>query len=517
MDTTIKNVGGIKHRIRSRLKNSQALSTLSAAQLPFHAAIPTLTKRSFFRLFLLVFFLGPPLATWWVVFRKRPKTILEIARRIVLSVPKSAMDWLGRAKVAFTHSDSPLPLKQKDGSQTDLLKLVESSVPPCQLNPLLFNGHVQTFWTAQKVPGPPIYYKRKIFDANHKTYPGTFTVDFVTDKFEELNDRKLPIRTKYYEDEEWDAMHGDDDRPMLVVLHGLSGGSYEVYLREAIYPLVQSGKWEICVVNARGCAKSAITSGLLFNARATWDIRRVVSWIGESFPNRPLFAAGFSLGANILTNYVAEEGSECRLKAAVSCGNPFNLEVASKALARSLFGKEVYLRVMGTNLKKLINLHKKEIEMYTDLDMKRINNVTYLYEFDREVQCGTWGYPTEDAYYRDASSADSVLAIRIPFMALGALDDPIAVSEAIPYGEFKQNPCTVLCTTSLGGHLSWFEVGGGRWHAKPICNFFNRMAFEVDLDAISPQLAARITDRPNRGSHFDPMRRRLTIKEEEIL
>ena len=37
----------------------------------------------------------------------------------------------------------------------------------------------------------------------------------------------------------------------------------------------------------------------------------------------------------------------------------------------------------------------------------------------------SWGYPTEDAYYRDASSSDSVLAIRIPFLAIAAADDPV--------------------------------------------------------------------------------------------
>ena len=44
----------------------------------------------------------------------------------------------------------------------------------------------------------------------------------------------------------------------------------------------------------------------------------------------------------------------------------------------------------------------------------------------------------------------------------------IAVKEAIPFQEFAQNPFTVLCTTSLGGHLSWFEYSGGRWFAKPV-------------------------------------------------
>jgi predicted alpha/beta-fold hydrolase len=44
----------------------------------------------------------------------------------------------------------------------------------------------------------------------------------------------------------------------------------------------------------------------------------------------------------------------------------------------------------------------------------------------RYVQGPTWGYPTEGAYYRDASSVDSLLAIRIPFLALHAEDDPVS-------------------------------------------------------------------------------------------
>jgi hypothetical protein len=47
----------------------------------------------------------------------------------------------------------------------------------------------------------------------------------------------------------------------------------------------------------------------------------------------------------------------------------------------------------------------------------------------------------------------------------------IAVKEAIPYEEFKQNPNTVLLTSSLGGHLCWFETSGDRWFTKPVSSY----------------------------------------------
>lgn len=59
------------------------------------------------------------------------------------------------------------------------------------------------------------------------------------------------------------------------------------------------------------------------------------------------------------------------------------------------------------------------------LDMQKLAQIKHLHEFDRYVQAPTWGYPTEMAYYRDASSVDSVLNIRIPFLAIHAEDDPV--------------------------------------------------------------------------------------------
>lgn len=202
-------------------------------------------------------------------------SLLRALLSILIECQSSEMDWFGRAKIKFTSAPEAVALEEKDGSRTDLRKVCEKVTPTCQLNPLLFNGHVQTMWTATSVHGPKIYYRRRIFDADHKTYSGTFAVDFVVDPHHDT-DESLPPRTAYYPEDDFAKIASDDTRPMLIVLHGLSGGSHEIYLRHAIEPLLtDGGGWAICVVNSRGCAKSSITSGVLYNARATWDIRQV--------------------------------------------------------------------------------------------------------------------------------------------------------------------------------------------------------------------------------------------------
>ena len=162
------------------------------------------------------------------------------------------LSWiLGHSKTTYTSHTSPTILKTKTGSKTTLNEIAASSIPPCRLNPFLFNGHLQTMYTAIKDPGPPIYYKRQIFKSDHSVYPGTFAVDFAVDPSEgnpnpsgrtsEEKDEPLPARTTNFTREEWDNIASTDSKPMLVALHGLSGGSHEVYLRETLAPLLASG------------------------------------------------------------------------------------------------------------------------------------------------------------------------------------------------------------------------------------------------------------------------------------
>jgi len=249
--------------------------------------------------------------------------------------------------MSFHSASSPirLTLKPRDDAEgrreQSFLDFCREVIPPCTLHPLLFNGHLQTFWTAVKSYDIPVVYKRRIFESDSKAYPGSFAVDFVVHRPDQCPaDDTLPPRTTYYDEEAFNDLESDDDRPMLIMLHGLAGGSNEIYLRSVLQPLCldppDSEKWEACVVNARGCAMSKITSGVLYNARATWwsvsavrvsyleltssrvlfplrnflstyadairDVRQFVRWARNKWPRRKLFGCGFSLGANILVN-----------------------------------------------------------------------------------------------------------------------------------------------------------------------------------------------------------------------
>ena len=59
-----------------------------------------------------------------------------------------------------------------------------------------------------------------------------------------------------------------------------------------------------------------LTSPQFYGFSDTDDFRQAMLYIAQLYPHAPLLGLGFSLGANILTRYVAEEGESCRLVSA---------------------------------------------------------------------------------------------------------------------------------------------------------------------------------------------------------
>ncbi|KAL7934769.1 Alpha/Beta hydrolase protein [Trichoderma chlorosporum] len=388
----------------------------------------------------------------------------------------------GRSDVVFHHHPSSLDLTPKDGKPVNWAEVCKNAIPPTYTRPILFNGHLQTIRIILDNPKLPIYYKRWIFHQTDNLFQGQFAVDFAIRPGAYTEDQSPP-EIPMFTEEEFKNIGSLDSKPMLVVLHGMNGGSGEAYLRRSLMPFIHEGEeWEACVINSRGCAGSRLGSGLLYNARSTWDLRLVIEWLQQKFPNRSLFALGFSMGANILIHYLAEEGKGCPIRAAAICSNPWNLEVLSHHLQSSFLMREIYSRGLTLSLKKYLETHEQEVVSNPDLDQNEIAKIRYLHEFDRAIQKPMWKYPTETVYYREASSVNPLLSVRVPLLALNSEDDPLSPQVGLPIQEAKQNPHVVLAVTLFGGHLGWFQQDGNRWFIQAMYNTLQQFWETIGYD-----------------------------------
>ncbi|KAJ1915019.1 hypothetical protein IWQ60_008591 [Tieghemiomyces parasiticus] len=321
----------------------------------------------------------------------------------------------------------------------------------------LFNAHLQTA-TITKLA----YFKG--YDVNYKRESvalpdgGGIAIDWYP-SFEENPDTSLPI---------------------VFMLHGLTGGSHEFYVRAQVKkmtegPGVRQTRFRAVVMNNRGCGFSELLTPKMYSAGNTEDVRYVINHIHARYPTTPMVGVGFSLGANIIVKYAGEEGDRCVLRGLVSVGNPFNMLLASEKVSEGILGSLVYKRVMRNNMVHAFMRHK-HVFLGSDLDVDQVAKSKTMSDFDDLVTCRVFGYESPRDYYIKSSSAPYVAQVRIPLLCLNSLDDPVCSSKSIPYQAFRQNPYAFLATTQHGGHLAWLEAGsdGNRvrpWSVNPVAEF----------------------------------------------
>lgn len=409
-----------------------------------------------------------------------------------------------------------LPVKGSDKTKK-LSDIVQEKVPYLKdgswelMSPALFNGHLQTLYASSSHEHlNKVYYGRRcIYWEDGSLVTADYHIPAPSSQAEWkeklkycplVNAPPFPGRLRYFTPEEIEAIKNPEpsvaDKPLLVLLHGLSGGSHESYIRSVVN-MISGPKYNFdCVVlNSRGCARTPITTPQLFCAMWTEDIRQFIRLLRKEQPaGRRIYLVGFSLGASILANFLGQEGDltrkpETRVDAAIVVANPWDLNHSSQYMTRSFLGRVAYSPSMAQNLLRLAKNHHKKLEGQPTFDYEKRHDVTNIAEFDDAFTAPMFGFDTAKDYYRNASSVHRLMNIRTPTLLLNALDDPVVHKDCIPYKEAYKNPYIILTTTTLGGHLGWTQPGQNNfWAPKAISKFFKVIDDTVDHEKGVPEV-----------------------------
>jgi len=215
-------------------------------------------------------------------------------------------------------------------------------------------------------------------------------------------------------------------------------------------------------------------------------------YIRRRYPKAPLLGLGFSLGANVLTRYVAEEGEDCRLAAVCVLACPWDLVANSEALEGNWFHRRVYSTALGSNLQAIVKHHAAALStppshpvaqaVAPTLALRSLTLETFDETFNRIAGGSSppFPFPSARAYYTWASSHTALPHVRVPFLAIGAEDDPIVQVLPVHAG---RNGYVAFAVTKKGGHLGWFESGAdgaiGRWFTRPVLEWLEAVGRDV--------------------------------------
>lgn len=282
--------------------------------------------------------------------------------------------------------------------------------------------------------------------------------------------------------ERWDSPDGDfidvdwldaDARaPLVVLFHGLEGGSRSHYARALARALAARG-WRGAFPHFRGCSGELNRLPRAYHsgdaAEIAWILARMRGHAGIA----PLYGMGVSLGGNALLKCLGEQGEAATalLDAAAAVSAPLDLMGAGDALGHGF--NMLYTRMFLSTMKKKTS---RKLAQFPDMvDGTAMLASRTLRDFDNVVTAPLHGYRDTDDYWTRASAKPGLVRVALPTLVLNAKNDPFLPARHLP-GAGDVSPMVRLELPEAGGHVGFVSgpyPGNIDWLPQRILAFFS--------------------------------------------
>lgn len=310
---------------------------------------------------------------------------------------------------------------------------------------LFFTGSIHTIWhvvsrTVRKLPD--VEYERELVSLSDG---GTVALDWAVSSID-------PTTSNVYRS----PSLSDESFPVVYLHHGICGSSKSHYILWMVNALLQTQKYRVVCMVARGCGNVPLTTPQAFLAGRTLDMRESLQRIFERHPTSPVYAVGFSLGAGILAKYLGEEGENSKVSGAVVLSPCWDF--MQRTPWHKIWGKRMLLEYLISYAKRNMHMLKK----HEKVDLDKAFQAETLEDYDKHTTVKIHGYKDAWDYYRQSSAVQVAHKICTPTLSLNADDDPVCSSKGCPTEASQLGPGLVIARTKRGGHLGWAKTLNAR-------------------------------------------------------
>jgi predicted alpha/beta-fold hydrolase len=269
--------------------------------------------------------------------------------------------------------------------------------------------------------------------------------------------------------------------PTLVLIHGLEGSNSSGYMLGTAETAWRAG-FNVVRLNQRNCGGTAHLTPTLYNSSLSGDVRAVVEELIERDGLPEIFAAGFSMGGNLVLKMAGEFGPSppSELRAVVGISPAIDLAAAVDAMEKPR--NRIYQVYFVYRLKRRF---RAKARLYPQLySTEGLAGVRTIREFDDAITAPYCSFESAADYYRRASSRPLLRFISLPAMLLTAQDDPM-----IPFASFadpaiRDNHQIALEAPRHGGHSAFISASSGQrfWAESRIvefCSQYSQMAIMI--------------------------------------
>ena len=259
------------------------------------------------------------------------------------------------------------------------------------------------------------------------------------------------------------------ERPLVVLIHGLSGCEDSIYLRASARFWLSLGH-PVLRLNLRGSHPSRPHCRGHYHGGRSEDPYAALDTLlsrERAAARQGLILVGYSLGGNVLIKLLAEAGRQLPVRAAASVSAPIDLEATSERFHAPR--NRLYLRWLLTLLKREATAPPAEL---SDAERQAIAQARTVREFDDRFIAPRFGFADAGDYYRRCSGLQFLSGLEVPLAALHADDDPWIPNDAYREAARIDNANLRVHVTQGGGHVGFHGQGDPQpWHDRAIHAF----------------------------------------------
>lgn len=258
----------------------------------------------------------------------------------------------------------------------------------------------------------------------------------------------------------------DRGRPLVILIHGLTGSEASAYVRTTTRHLLSLG-YRVLRLNLRAAGPSRTTCGDIYYAGRSQDFRAVLELLDPALTAGGVFAVGYSLGGNMLLKFMGEEGASAPLIGAAAVCTPIDLSVTCQHMLRPR--NRFYHRYILGQMKAEATAEGARL---TAAERTAILGSRSVWEYDDVFIAPRHGFAGAEDYYEKNRALRFMPEIRKPTLVIAAADDPWVPIEIYRQFDWKAHPDLTPLLPEGGGHVGFHAAGHAvPWHDRAIERF----------------------------------------------
>ena len=202
--------------------------------------------------------------------------------------------------------------------------------------------------------------------------------------------------------------HAAADKPLVVLIHGLSGSAASDYVVTTT-KLLLALDYPVLRLDLRGAGASQRVSSGRYHAGRSEDLAAALRALPTRLSTRGVVLVGYSLGGNMLLKYLGEAESAAEVLGAVSVSAPFDLAISSRRIREPrnwFYHRHLLTQIKAEALTPTAGL--------TPDERRAIEACRSIYEFDEHFVAARHGFAGADDYHARCSARPYAGGITLP-------------------------------------------------------------------------------------------------------